>query len=70
MTSIQRLYKSIHSKIELNNNEFELIANYFQSTHIIKKDILVVKGKSNDKLYFIEKGLLFYIKHLKMAMCR
>jgi CRP-like cAMP-binding protein len=65
MTGIQTLYTSIHSKIDLNNSEFELIGSYFQSTYINRKDILVAEGKSNDKLYFVEKGLLFSYKTLE-----
>ena len=64
MTGIQTLYNSIRSKIELNNNEFEFIAEYFQPTHLSKKGVLIVEGKSNDKLYFIERGLLFSYKTL------
>jgi CRP-like cAMP-binding protein len=64
MTGIQTLYKSIHSKIELNNSEFESIAGYFKPTHVSKKEILIAEEKSNDKLYFIEKGLLFSYKTL------
>ena len=64
MKGIETLFKSIRSKIELNDSEFASISGYFKPVHVSKKDILVVEGKSNDKLYFIEKGLLFSYKTL------
>lgn len=64
MTGIQTLYNSIRSKIELKHSEFEVISGHFKPTHIPKKEMLVLEGKSNDKLYFIEKGLLYSYKTL------
>ena len=64
MTGIQALYKSMRSKIKLTQTEFELISGYFKSTQVVKKEVLVAEDTSNDKLYFIEKGLLFSYKTL------
>jgi CRP/FNR family transcriptional regulator, anaerobic regulatory protein len=64
MAWIQTLYKNIRSKVEFNDDEFEHISEYFKQTNVSKKEILVVEEKPNDKLYFIEKGLLFSFKTL------
>jgi CRP-like cAMP-binding protein len=65
MTGIQALYESIHSKVGLTTSEFELISAYFEAVHVTKKATLTTEGKANDRLYFIEKGLLFSYKTLE-----
>ena len=64
MPDIQTLYKNFQLRVKLDKNEFELMASYFQPILINKKEILVAEGKSNDKIYYVEKGLLFLYKTL------
>ncbi len=62
--NIQSLYQNINSKISISSTDFELFANCFKARYISKKQQLIEEGKSNNKLYYIEKGLLYSCKQL------
>jgi CRP-like cAMP-binding protein len=61
---MESLYLNISSKVLLSKSEFELFADSFKARIINKKQKLVEEGEHNDKIYFIEKGLLFSYKPL------
>ena len=61
---MESLYHHISSKVSISKSEFELFADNFKVKSIGKKQKLVEEGKENDKIYFIEKGLLFSYKQL------
>lgn len=58
------LLQNIQSKISITDTEFNSIAELFQIKTIKKKHTLIEEGKKNDKVYFIEKGLLYSHKTL------
>lgn len=61
---MESLYRNISSKVLISKSEFELFADSFKARIINKKQKLVEEGEHNDKIYFIEKGLLFSYKPL------
>ncbi len=64
MFNKETLYQNINLKISISKADFELFSDCFKARSIIKKQKLVEEEKSNDKLYFVEKGLLFSYKQL------
>ncbi len=64
MFTRESLYQDINSKVLISKADFELFAEHFKAVFISKKQKLVEEGKGNDKIYFIEKGLLFSHKQL------
>ncbi len=62
--NIQSLYENINAKISISLVEFELFADCFKAKSIRKKGKLIEEGKSNNKLFFVEKGLLYSYKQL------
>lgn len=64
MFTRESLYQDINSKVLISKADFELFAESFKARVIGKKQKLVEEGKKNDKIYFIEKGLLFSYKQL------
>lgn len=64
MNNKESLYKNINSKVTISETDFVKFSDYFKARSINKKQKLVEHGKSNDKIYFIEKGLFFSYKEL------
>lgn len=62
--NIKSLYQNINSKTAISRTDFELFADCFKSRYFKKNQKLVEEGKSNNKLYFIETGLLVSCKQL------
>jgi CRP-like cAMP-binding protein len=60
----QSIFQNINSKISISITEFEQFGDLFRFKTIEKKEKLIEEGKENDKLYFVEKGLLFSYKTL------
>lgn len=58
------IYKNINSKVSISMTDFESFSECFKARSIKKKEKLVEQGKSNDKIYFIEKGLFYSYKEL------
>lgn len=58
------LYQNIQSKVSISKADFKKFADCFELRTISKKQKLVEEGKPNNKLYFIEEGLLFSYKML------
>lgn len=58
------LLHNIQSKIAITDIEFDLFDDFFGKIHIKKNKKLVEEGKKNDKVYFIEKGLIYSYKTL------
>lgn len=58
------LYQNIASKIGLSASEFEVIVPYFTPRIIRRKALLAVENEKNDKMFFVEQGLLFSFKTL------
>ena len=58
------LLHNIQSKIAITDIEFDLFADFFVKKAIKKNEKLVEEGKKNDKVYFIEKGLIYSYKTL------
>ncbi len=56
------LLSDVQSKIPISENEFESFAKLLVRKKIKKKDKLIEEGKKNDKVYFIEKGLVYSYK--------
>jgi CRP-like cAMP-binding protein len=59
------LLQNIQSKRSITEKDFELFADLFERKTIKKKEKLIEEGKINDKLYFIEHGLLYSYKTLE-----
>lgn len=60
----QCLYQNINSKISISKADFDVFADCFKARLIKKKQKLVEEGQANDKIYFVEKGVLFSYKQL------
>ncbi|SFC99097.1 cAMP-binding domain of CRP or a regulatory subunit of cAMP-dependent protein kinases [Flexibacter flexilis DSM 6793] len=58
------LYLNIQTKLAITEEEFKQFSDLFVRQSIKKKQKLTEEGKANDRLYFIEKGLLFSFKTL------
>ena len=58
------LQSFLKSKANLTDIEAEEILSYFQKVSIKKKEVLIYSEHKNDKLFFIEKGLLYSYKIL------
>ncbi|QKG51402.1 Crp/Fnr family transcriptional regulator [Hymenobacter sp. BRD67] len=58
------LFQNIRSKVDVSPDEFEAMKGAFRYTSIKKGDLLVTEEGLNDKMFFIEKGLLFSYKTL------
>lgn len=62
--NIQSLFDNINSKVSVSNADLETVEGYFKS-HAIKKNAEILsEGNYNNKLYFVEKGLLYSYKTL------
>jgi CRP-like cAMP-binding protein len=59
------LFKCIREKVTISEAEFYLIAQQFEVVEIKKKTNIIVEGKFNDRVYFVEKGLLYAYKTLE-----
>jgi len=60
----QLLLQNLQSKIALTDQEFESFAALFVKKNVKKKELLIEEGKKNDRVYFIEKGLVYSYKTL------
>ncbi len=58
------LYQNIAAKIGLTAAEFEVIAACFTLRTISRKALLAVESEKNDKMFFVQQGLLFSFKTL------
>ncbi|GAA4492737.1 hypothetical protein GCM10023172_00360 [Hymenobacter ginsengisoli] len=58
------LYQNIEAKIGLIAADFEVIAARFTPRAIPRQALLTVESEKNDKMFFVEKGLLFSFKTL------
>lgn len=58
------LLQNIQSKIALKNEDLKAFTSLFVKSTIKKNQKLIEEGKKNDKLYFIEKGLVYSYKTL------
>jgi CRP-like cAMP-binding protein len=58
------LLQNMQSKLSITKKDFESLADLFVNKPIKKKQKLIEEGNINDKLYFIEQGLLFSYKTL------
>ena len=58
------LLNDIQSKISITDGEFESFAELFVKKNIKKKENLIEQGEKNDKVYFIEKGIVYSYKTL------
>ncbi len=58
------LLQNIQSKLSITEKDFETFVGLFVRKTIKKKNKLIEEGKFNEKLYFIEQGLVFSYKTL------
>lgn len=58
------LFQNIAAKIDLSAADFEVIAPCFTPRTIQRKELLVVENEKNDKMFFVEQGLLYSFKTL------
>lgn len=58
----ETFFKYIHEKSEISATEFQAFAHYFEPVAVKKKTNLIIEGMGNDKIYFVEKGLLYAYK--------
>lgn len=59
------LHQNILSKVSISKTDFEEIESLFQLKSIKKNELLIEEGKKNDKLFTIEKGLVYSYKTLE-----
>jgi CRP-like cAMP-binding protein len=59
------LHQNILSKVSISKTDFEEIESLFQLKSIQKNELLIEEGKKNDKLFTIEKGLVYSYKTLE-----
>ena len=64
MATREVLYQHINAKALLSKADFDLFADCFKARLSTKKQKLVEAGQANDKIYFVEKGLLVAYKQL------
>lgn len=60
----EQLLKYIQEKVKISEDEFGTIAHNFDTILVKKKSNLIVEEKLNDRIYFVEKGLLYTYKTL------
>lgn len=58
------LYNCFKEKVNLSPVDFEAISQQFERVVIKKKTNIILEGKMNDRVYFVEKGLLYAYKTL------
>ena len=59
------LLQYIQEKVSISEQEFETFAHQFDTIVIKKKTNLIVEEKLNDRIYFVQKGLLYAYKTLE-----
>lgn len=59
------LLKNIQNKIILEDKESEIILSFFKPLTIGKKSDLLLGNEYNNKLFFVEKGLLYTYKTIE-----
>ncbi|SFW89602.1 Crp/Fnr family transcriptional regulator [Chitinophaga sancti] len=59
MSAGELLYQNINSKVPISKAEYEIFIDYFKAKVVKKKQHLIEQGQKNDKIFFIEKGLVF-----------
>lgn len=62
--NLHSLFQNITAKIGLTAAEFSEIAHYFTPRRIKRKELVTVESEKNDKMFFVEQGLLFSFKTL------
>ncbi|WP_345989998.1 cyclic nucleotide-binding domain-containing protein [Chryseobacterium sp. Chry.R1] len=63
--NIHPVVNNVRSRITLNSDEADLIASCFKPIALKRKKKLLLEHELNDKIYFIEKGLLYAYKTLE-----
>lgn len=61
----QSIFTDINSKVAISEQEFEQFSDIFNCKTLKKKEILIEENHPNDKLYFVQEGLLFTYKTLE-----
>lgn len=59
------LFKNIKEKVNISEADFEALALQFETVEVKKKTNIIIEEKYNDRVYFVEKGLLFAYKTLE-----
>ena len=62
MGELDKLYSNINSKVPISLEDFQELATYFKPLTVKKKSTLIQEGEYNDRLFFVEKGLLYLYK--------
>jgi CRP-like cAMP-binding protein len=65
MGETDKLYNNIDSKVSISPADFQELEAYFKLLTIKKKNTLLKEGEYNDRLFFVEKGLLYLYKTLQ-----
>lgn len=60
----EHLLKYIQEKVKISEQEFEIISHHFDTIIIKKKTSLILEERLNDRVYFVEQGLLYAYKTL------
>lgn len=60
----ESLFQSLKNRIPLKDEEFQVILTHFEYRSIQNREVLVTEGELNDKIFFIEQGLLFSYKEV------
>lgn len=60
----EHLLKYIQEKVKISEQEFEIISHHFDAIIIKKKTSLILEERLNDRVYFVEQGLLYAYKTL------
>jgi len=53
------LFNEINGRVALSESEFEAVASAFTCLKVKKKETLVTEGHPNDRVFFVQTGLLF-----------
>lgn len=65
MAELDKLYNNIQSKVPIQPEDFENLSFYFQPLKVKKRAILIREGEYNNRLFFVEKGLLYLHKTMQ-----
>ncbi len=65
MGETDKLYSNIESKVSISPADFQDLKAYFRPLAVKKKNTLIKEGEYNDRLFFVEKGLLYLYKTLQ-----
>lgn len=59
------LFKCFKEKVNISEVDFNFIGQQFETLEVKKKTNIIVEGRTNNRVYFVEKGLLFAYKTLE-----